>query len=64
MPNNKQQYDSNYVKANVRQFMVKVSRIYEPELITWLESKENVAQYIRDLVRKDMEQHQNQNDRT
>lgn len=51
----KMKYDINYTKQYQRQFMVKVNRKLEPELVTWLESKENVQAYIKELIRKDME---------
>ena len=52
---NKRQYNIDYVKSNIRQFMVKVSRVHEPEMIEWLESKDSIQSYIRELIRADME---------
>ena len=48
-------YNSGYVKENIRQFMLKVNRKLDPEMVEWLENKENVQAYLKDLIRKDME---------
>lgn len=47
-------YNVKYVRENYRQFMIKVNRNTDPDLVAWLESQENVQTYIRELVRKDM----------
>lgn len=52
---NKQQYDNEYVKKNQRQFMLKVNRIHEPDLVDWLESKPAIQTYLKELIRADME---------
>lgn len=49
------QYMIDYIKQNQRQFMLKVNRIHDPEMIEWLESKGNVSGYLKELIRKDME---------
>lgn len=48
-------YNTDYIRKNLRQFMVKVSRIHEPELVEWLEGKDNVQAYIKGLIKADME---------
>ena len=49
------QYETQYIRENQRQFMLKVNRKIDPDMIDWLESKENVQSYLKDLIRKDME---------
>ena len=45
-----------YIKKNMRQFMVKINRVTEPELLEWLESQPNKQGYIKELVRNDLAQ--------
>ena len=52
----RRKYEVEYVKKNLRQFMLKLSRLYEPEMVEWLESKDNVQAYLKELIRKDMEE--------
>lgn len=47
-----------YIKKNMRQFMVKINRVTEPELLEWLESKPNKQGYIKELILADMEKNQ------
>lgn len=47
-----------YNAKNLRQFMVKINRATEPELLEYLESKDNVQGYIKSLIRADLERHQ------
>lgn len=54
----KKKYTIDYIKNNTRQFMIKVSRIYEQDMIDFLEAKENVNEYVKRLIREDMEKHQ------
>ena len=49
------QYNLDYVKNFQRQFMLKCNRKTEPELVEWLESKENIQTYLKELIRKDIE---------
>ena len=51
------QYNIDYIKQNVRQFMLKINRKTEPELLAWMESQDSIQTYLKDLIRKDMEQH-------
>jgi len=55
MTENQRLYNLKYIKENQRQFMIKVNRIHEPEMVAWLESKENISQYVKQLIREDME---------
>ena len=52
------QYEVDYIRQNQRQFMVKVNRKLEPEMVDWLEAKDNVQAYVKQLIREDMEKHQ------
>lgn len=51
----RRQYNLDYVKQFQRQFMLKVNRNTDPEMIAWLESQENVQAYLKQLIREDME---------
>ena len=51
----RKQYNIDYIKANQRQFMLKVNRIHEADMVEWLEGKENVQAYLKQLIREDME---------
>ena len=50
----RKEYLAEYVKKNQRQFMLKVNRIHEPEMVEWLESKDSIQAYLKELIRKDM----------
>lgn len=50
----KNNYDKQYIKENQRQFMLKVNRIREPEMVEWLESQDSVQTYLKNLIRADM----------
>lgn len=43
-----------YIQKAMRQFMVKVNRFTEPELLDWLESQDNKQGYIKELILADM----------
>ena len=51
----RKQYEIDYIKQNQRQFMLKVNRKVDPDMVAWLESQENVQAYLKDLIRADME---------
>ena len=55
MPTKYQDYNISYVKANIRQFMLKVNRKLDPEMVDFLESKDNVQAYLKELIKADME---------
>lgn len=42
-------------KAFMRTYIFKVDTRKEPELAAWLDSKDSRAEYIRDVIRMDME---------
>ena len=44
-----------YIKANYRSYGFKLHKTYEPEMIDFLEKKENLQQYIKELIKRDME---------
>lgn len=50
------EYQDNYQKENIRQFKLKVNKKTEPELFDWLEGKQNIQGYLKELVRKDMKE--------
>ncbi len=58
MTENQKAYNDKYQKANIKQFLIKANRNLEPDLIKWLESKDNIQQYVKQLIREDMEKHQ------
>lgn len=58
MTENQKAYNDKYQKVNIKQFLIKANRNLEPDLIKWLESKDNIQQYVKQLVREDMEKHQ------
>lgn len=49
------QYDMEYIKQYQRQFMLKVNRKTESDLLEWLESRDSFQTYVKNLIRKDME---------
>ena len=53
---NNMEYLANYEKENLRQIRLKINRKTEPELLAWIEKQDNIQGYIKELIRKDMEQ--------
>lgn len=53
----KARYDIEYVKQNQRQFMLKANRIHDSDIIEWLEAKDSIQAYLKDLIRKDIAAH-------
>lgn len=47
-------YNIEYIKNFQRQFMLKVNRKTEPEMVEWLESQESVQTYLKKLILEDM----------
>lgn len=47
-------YNIEYIKNFQRQFMLKVNRKTEPEMVEWLESQESVQTYLKQLIQEDM----------
>ena len=46
---------NKYIKENQRLFRVKVNRRTEPELLGWLQGRENVQGYVKQLIIQDMQ---------
>lgn len=44
-----------YMKKTIRRFTVDVNRNTEPEILAQLEKQTNVSQYIKRLIREDIE---------
>ena len=55
------EYLAQYEKENLRQIRLKINRKTEPELLAWIEKQENIQGYIKELIRKDMEQAEDKN---
>ena len=51
---NLQKYRDAYVKDNYRQFNIKVNRTKYQDVIDFMESQENLASYLAELIRADM----------
>lgn len=50
----KKAYDSKYIKENLRQYMLRVSKKNAQPMINWLDSKKNVNDYLKSLIEEDM----------
>lgn len=50
----KKAYDENYQKQNIRQIRLSMNRKTEPEILEWLEKKENIQGYIKKIIKEDM----------
>jgi hypothetical protein len=46
-----------YMKKTIRRFTVDLNRNTEPELLEYLEKQPNVAKFIKQLIRADMDEH-------
>ncbi len=46
-------YITKYTKDHIRRFEIKLSKKYDADVIDWLESKQNINQYIKQLILKD-----------
>lgn len=55
MKEDRKNYLLEYAKANVRVFGLKVNKIHEKDIVEWLENKESYNQYLKQLIREDME---------
>lgn len=48
-------YNEEYQKENIRRVVLKLNRRTEDkELLEWIEKKENIQGYIKELIKKDM----------
>ena len=63
MPYNKAQYDKEYAKKHItRKFIPFNNTVSEDaELLAWLATKDNVTQYVKELIRDDMTRIRSQN---
>ena len=50
------EYQIRYTRENYRTFTCRLNRGKDAELIEWFESRENFAEYIRELGLKDMKE--------
>ena len=48
------EYFNKYEKDNLRQIRLKINRKTEPELLEWIEKKDNIQGYIKRLILEDM----------
>ncbi len=48
-------YNNEYNRQNYRSFSVRFNRDEETRIIQWLEQKDNIKKYIKDLISKDIE---------
>lgn len=55
--NKQSETSQRYIQKAMRQFMVKINRFTEPELLEWMESQPNKQGYIKELIKADMEKH-------
>lgn len=46
---------AEWEKTVLRRFVITLNRNYDGDMIDFLESKDNVRQYLKTLVRKDMD---------
>ena len=51
----KKKYDQQYAKENLIQMKFTVNREFDADIIEWLNKQSNKAGYIKELIRKDME---------
>ena len=59
---NNAEYLAQYEKENLRQIRLKINRKTEPDLLAWIEKQDNIQGYIKELIRKDMEQAEEKNE--
>ena len=52
----KAKYDKQYAKENTQQIKFVLNKNLDADIIEWLRTKPNKQGYIKDLIRKDMEQ--------
>ena len=51
---NFRQYQNDYYKKSYRNFIFKLNKVDDAEIIEYLESQDNATDYMRQLVIKDM----------
>ena len=50
----KRKASAKYDKANVKMFAIKLNKNTDADLITLLESQDNIQGYIKDMLRRDL----------
>ena len=45
---------SGYIRKKYRQFMIRIDREKDPDVIQKLETEQNLTAYLRDLVKEDL----------
>ena len=53
-------YQNQYNKEHYRQIVIRLNNETDKELIDWLSSQENLAGYIKQIAREDMEKKKSQ----
>lgn len=56
----KAKYDKQYAKENTQQIKFVLNKNLDADIIEWLGTKQNKQGYIKDLIRRDMEQNRNE----
>ena len=56
-PFDQAKYNADYIKQNQKQYLVKVNRIHDADMIAWIDSQGGSQTYIKNLIRADMEAH-------
>ena len=46
---------SGYIRKKYRQFMIRIDREKDPDVIQKLETEQNLTAYLRDLVNEDLD---------
>lgn len=49
-------YSIAYMKKNIKRAIVQLNRKTEPDLSAWCESHQPFATYVKDLIRRDIEE--------
>lgn len=49
------EYQKEYIKSTYRSFLFRCNSEKESDLIEWLQMQDNLAAYLKDLVRADMD---------
>lgn len=56
----KAKYDKQYAKENTQQIKFVLNKNLDADIIEWLGTKPNKQGYIKDLIRRDMEQNRHE----
>lgn len=51
---NKKRYDAAYNKENTKMIGIRFHKQHDKALLDFLKTKENVSQYVKDLIKNDM----------